>query len=937
MEMFTLIVNLLATVKVAKDGRFYVVNNGHAHFLKEGVIKLINTNNKEDKMKVKTFLKVHPILGEVRIVTNNPTPAEARRYNESVKTGMPVDGLFAINQGDWLPWLLIEQLDKKGVQFRLLVAKNGCINPFWSAPKEEWRKFRNTWEELVGKVDFACANASTTFLIQFGNERKWGLDALQTVLLDVPKTGKRANELVRTTMFWFRTENKDEIEALRVKIGQPRGISPAARDGMTYVSKSFALKLTECILNEDNRIRQRADILSGRITRLNGRIMIPAGVVTMFPDGALIKGDIIIRPDRKMAGYDIITPPENLKAELRPMEYISFSASEHHPVHEATWDIQRIMMNPQILTHDHRMRDLQRLLAEVKSVINSGELPAWMLLPGNEAHDEQNGGIPKRDDYKDQDEAIMRWQAAGLDIRAAGNMLRMAMGSVINRMAREFDGGYVKGVASGYAKSMWLPKSNAMVALIVSHGSLTKIGNYKSKYDGSKSWFHPKIGLVIADHRFEKIQSLTGGSDFDDSVELDLVKIWSSDPAVTKMMADNGVIEDENIPTNPNDASFQAAVLRSPNGVGEFSFIEIEDIMDLPWQFMDVDTVQIIDLATLPLPQAEAMKKVQVQPLVSSIQHTKQPWSRDNALRQILAQQFNQGIGAVANSIMAWAGVAGPSMPPSMTAPFEQLVDGAQQLSDPAIFAAIEAEAAGASAAALRHLKTNDGTVDKYLIPRFYKVNTSEVKEFAVDGPLSEFQEAYRAAIKEIYSTVEMKTLQMRAAQPIIQWVRQLQFGTVAYNWAKEFNTRYSAKLSKVDAQFSEAIDQSAGMAKITLQRTKHARIRQVINEAVAEINTFDLPGQRVLALWHYMVSPDKPNAHGKRNMPLGVGDRLMFQQGDGVSLMDILIPVLHERGWGNPVTEPDVPFLPITEDEDEDMTPEELAEILAMIMDDED
>jgi hypothetical protein len=917
MFTFNIFFWLLSQVKVAKDGRYYVVASRKAHFLKKEVITV--TGESKAKMgKTIAFLKAHPQFGEVRVVTNMPFQSETARYMISTKETMPEQGLMAINGGDWQPYLLIKRLEEKSISFRLTVVKNGVINFGPQATAAERKKFFATWKEKVGKVQFAWANASTSFFLELPDQQDWGLDLMGIEMIDAPKSSKRANELVRTSKLAWYTDDNSEIEAVRIKVRQPKDLPAVSRDGMSYVSKSFMLKATVLIPNEDERRKQRYLIGSGKIKRFNARLLVPAGKVALAPNGCLVKGDMIVRPDKFMDGYDIIVVPENIKKEIRPTDnFMMFTASEHHPVHEATWDIQRLVMNPQIMTHAHRFRDLETYVTKIMEAVHSGELPEWMLV-GNEAHTEEGIG-EEREAYKGESNAILRWQKAGLDIRSAQNMLRMAMGGSVNRMAKWFNGGYYGGEAKGYAKAMYLPKSNATVMLIVSHGSLTKVGNYKTRHRGDMAWYAPGIGIVIPDDRFEEIYALLGGADFDDSVELQLCRIWSSDPTTTAMMAENGVISrNEMIPTSASEAKLVASALRSPNGVGEFSFLEIEDILDLPWQLQDLDNAEVIDLATLPLPQGEALKKVKVTPIQGSLTHSHSTWTRDDALRQILAQQWNPGIGGVANAIMAWAGVMGPSMPPSLTVPFEQLVDGAQQLSDPAIFNEIADAAQSTSLMALTMLKSR-GQIDSYLVNRFSGKHKVVAAEYGVHGELAQFQEAYRNAIKEIWANVEMKTLQMRAQQPLVEWVKSLNFGK-AMPWASEFYLRYTTKLSNVDGKYKGIIANSSGLKKITLQRSKHAEIRKVINDAVAELNGFDKPGQRALALWHYVLAPEKPNANGISTKPLGRYDRLVFQQGDGVSIMDMLIPVLHQRGWGVEVPEEHIPLIPQIEDPDEEV-----------------
>lgn len=828
------------------------------------------------------FLKNHPVLGDVRVITNLPSIKELPLYGASETARAPVDGVYAINGGGQVHALIMKRLVEKHIPFRLTVVENGVLNPGLYATKAEWELFHDQWTSLVDQANFAWANASSTFLLQFSGVEGWTLAPLGLELLDSPKASKRANEIVRSSAMWRYTE---KVKLVRTKVLQT-GIDPIATDGMSYISMSFALSMAH-----DAQTRKK--IIDGKIRRLNFRMVFPSGYLKEMPEGGLIKGDACVMPNQALNGYHVVTVQENLKSELRAKEqFIMATAMEHHPVHEATWDIQRLVMNPQILTNAHRLRDLKRLIAESMDTVNSGKIPEWLLLSGNETFDDEGLGSV-RADYSDIDNIPLRWQAAGFDVRSAQNVVRMAFNTVTNRMAKFFDQGFVKGEARGYSKAMWLPKSNAFVALINTHGSLTQVGGYRTTRDGKKAYFVQKFGLILPDQRMVEIYALIGGGDLDDSVELQLIKLWSSDTSVTAMMRENGVISaEEEIPASAEDAKYCASVLRSPNGAGEFSFIEIEDIFDLPWQFKDIDNVEVIDLASLPLPQAEMLKQVVVGGITPSVTYSHVPFTRDNAIQQIIAQQDNPGIGQAANTMMAWAGVAGPSMPPVIAAPFEQLVDGTQQMADPAIFAAVQRTAKMASHAAVAVLK-NGGEVDSYLVPRFAGAGDKFTAEAcSYHGPLAQFQEAYRAAIKELYDNVMQKTLQMRHDQPLVAWVRDLNFGPEAYLWAQKFVTEHNGKLSQIDRKYG-SMGVLTGMRKITAQRNKSQEIREVVDAAIAELEAFERPGKRGLAVWRYLLMPTL-------RMPYGQGDRLIFQPGSGGrAIMDLLIPVLHEQGWG--------------------------------------
>jgi len=938
MPFLSTLVSILMNVRVSKDGRFFVNHpaTNKAIYLKKGVIvpnDTTTTNNRPDNpastkeaamiWPIQYIIK-HAIYQEVRVITNMPTEVELTKYGESISKGMPFEGLMAVNTGDYQPWLLIHRAHEKNIPFRLNIVSNGVLNHLvgrWAKPEAKQR-FIDEWTKSVGKSNFAWANASSSFFLQFPGIDAWGLEILGITANDYPKLGKRGNEFARMT----ETAVHIEDENLYPKLLVDDSLTTAEADGWSFISKRFALMHAATITDPAKRRKFEYLVRSGKLRRFTIRIKGIDG-------GKMLKGHAVVMPNSRLQGNDIITHPENLKAEVLYEGFVHSTLEEYHPVGEAGWDIQRRVMNPQVLTDEHRSRDLNRLMTEVLGVIETGTFPEWVIYSAEE-HDESDDVMgSNRAHYQAEDDAIFRWQAAGFDINAAANMARMAFGGIINKMGRDFDK-VEKGVAIGSARSMWVPKSNAFVAAIGCHESLVKLGGYKTDYDGSKAWLDPNIGVMLPGRR-TLVLSLWGGADFDDSVEFNLVKIWSSDPNVTKTMKLHGVIGDEIIPTNPQDAVYRAAGLRAPNSPGEYAFLDFENILDLPWQFLDLDNVEVIDLATLPDPAPVMKAKSTMMGMTPSLVHSKAPWTRDNALHQIFAQQANRGIGAAANALMAWCGVAGVSMPPKITAEFEKLVDGAQQLHDPAIFAAVSAEAPFIIYQALEHLRINGGQVDSYLLDRFGdEENRMAAAHFAYDGPLTKFQNDYKAAILKIYNELQNQTLQRRVRQPIIQWVSGLGFGTAAKAWAAEFIKRYTTEfnvimnkhksimreIERYEAEQSRKRTVKNSINKTAATRNKSRDIRALIDKAVEEINTFDRPGQRVLALWQAMVKPTNTT-----DRKYGGYDWLMFQQGNGVSLMDILIETIHERLLTDTTLQAVFEATEIVAEEDEMLFPETL------------
>lgn len=837
------------------------------------------------------FLRTHGVFGEVRVVTNGGTDAEKAAADQSSDSNDVAkmagnNSLFSLNSGNWFFRLLQHRAADKGLQFRLNVVENGCINPHPLASESKWAEFRANWKAAVDKSTFAWATAASSFFLQIEGQEEWGLKPLGIELVDAPKSAKRANEIPRIAEMFLYTE---DIKSVRVKVRTPMGVSPADRDGMNYVSQSFALRMVAGIGDPARRAFLTQEIESGRL-QLLGTFRVPfgPGFIPGRDMGGLIKGHAIIRPDKVMKGYDIITVPENIKDELRATgSFILATAEVKHVTYQATWDVQRMVMNPLVLTHEHRQRDLGNLIGSIKESIEEGKVPDWLLV---ESAAEFEDGESVREEFGDIDSIPYRWQKAGMDIRTAQNAVRMAMGATGQRMAKYFEGGYYNGVASGYAPRMWLPKSNAFVAYFISHGSLTKVGNFGTRRDGKKAYMVRGIGLVLPSDRIEKILALMGGADFDDAAEANLVKVWSSSEKATAMMRDAGVIgQYDSIPGTKEDATYVAFLLRSPNGIGEYATVFMENILKAPWQNLDLDNVEVIDLADLPTPATVLAQRTGGAGLTSSLSYSRAPMTRSDALRQIMAQQFNPGIGAAANALMAWAASGGKDMPPSLKVGFEHLVDGVQQLSDPAIFGQVSLIGHAISGNALGMLRTG-GKVDEYLVRRFASDDREEAAAHSYEGPMTVFQEKYREAIKELYDEVEMKSLQMRHVQPIVQVVRELRFSDAANAAAREFVKKYNGKLQAVDRKYPK--DKiGVGLKRVTLLKAKYAEMRSVVDAAIAELEAYGPQApKRAVCLWRYILRPEGRNVYGH-------GDRLMFQPGTDRALMDILIEGLREYG----------------------------------------
>jgi hypothetical protein len=77
--------------------------------------------------------------------------------------------------------------------------------------------------------------------------------------------------------------------------------------------------------------------------------------------------------------------------------------------------------------------------------------------------------------------------------------------------------------------------------------------------------------------------------------------------------------------------------------------------------------------------------------------------------------------------------------------------------------------------------------------------------------------------------------------------------------------------------------------------------MRAVVDEAVADLEKMDQAPKQAVALWHSILCP-------RDSKPYGSYDRLIFQPGNGRSIMDLVIDGLNEYGL---IDDNEVPSIP--------------------------
>lgn len=837
-----------------------------------------NDNNKEEEEMEDNVSHIYHFLvekveeGQItlpRILTNIPLESEGVRYTQSLISKRPVDGLLALTTGTWLPWLLQKRLADLGHKFRIMILSNKEMKNLSS---DVTRKYHE-------RSTFSWANDSHTFFMRVEGAG-WGLGSLGLIERDVPKIAKRFAEICRLSeMMLYSRTRPFNMMAL-----EPPG-DIKFYDGMNYMSTEFALKMTRAIPDERRMRRVRYEILNGIRTRLNARILTPE---------FLLKGDFII-VDGLIA--DIVYHPENAKRELRTDGWWMATATNHATHHVAVWDSQSWINNRSMLPEGKQMGDVDKSNQDIMDSFRKGEVPEWLML-GEEMHDDS--GLPDYERLSDMlDRGYIRWQAHGFDIRAWANAIWMATNGVIKRRERELR----KSPVRHYRKT-WAMMTNAFLAPVVTRESLHHMAGINMN-DQNKYLFHDsKWGLVFSGRRFADTYSLHGGWDEDDTAKLILIKVYSTDKDRVIAMLNSGALDPNcPVPAKEEDAVFAGLVVRSPNGPGEYSIeaLDPDNFADMPWHKFDPANVPVVNLVTAPDPQPMLLKNVTVRGIPASLSYTGDVLTKDQCFNMIEAQKFNPGIGMICNCLMNWVMTVGTSFPPDMLALLEQMVDATQQLRDPVSFQAIAEEVNNLYQQMVDKVVADNLKVDGLLaiahpIPRKF---ATPMRGNMVAGRFTRFNNYYGAKIEELRQEVRNNSLQMRHTLELTNYIRKFIISPETTKWAKKFYERYNAHLENNGKIWStNEMEERNPFAKMHFEIQRTAANRATIADAVAELRAFggENTHRRVIALWHYVVTPTQ-------RYPMGLSDRLMFQPGQDESIMDLCIEALRWRGRGNDFT----------------------------------
>ncbi len=829
----------------------------------------MNSNKMEKEESMDTYVfhfLVEKVYSDVvvmpRVITNIPLDSEFTRYFESMRTKKPVDGLLALSTGNWHFWLLQKRLADLGYKFRVMVLSN----------KEMAKLDPETLRAFHDRATFSWANDGHTFFLKVEGDYNWGLDPLGLKVIYKAKTTKRAAEICRLSEMAYYSD------FMNLDIMIVDGAPYAYYDGMNFISLKFALKMTKMIVDDKRRRKVRADIIKGMLVRVNIRITTPDG---------LIKGDAIIVDG---LAHDVIAHSENLKGEIRTNGWVMATMFPHAPHHVAVWDTQSWINNRNMLRQSKHEADVRAMIKDLEDSFNEGVVPDWLMLT-EDAHDDS--GTPDMERLSHlMDRQYIRWQAHGLDIRAAQNLVYMATNGVILRMERE------KVEEEGkptYYRKTWTPMTNAFLGAVVTYESLVNVGgiNFPNQ-TGEHSFFDGRFGWVMPGSRFEQTYNLHGGWDLDDTVKVILVKVYSSNQDKVARLYETGVIDPmiASIPITEDEAIYVAMLVRSPNGPGEYSleYLDQSTIEDMPWHKVDLANVSTVDLAVAAEAQSTLLEDVTVGQIPTSINYTGEDVTKDQSWAMITAQRFNPGIGRICNSLMNWSMTFGASFPDEMLAVLEDMVDSTQQSHDVVSFEAITAEVDHLYEQMVDRVMAEGRQVDSLLavahpIPSKF---ANKMKGRMVAGRFTKFNRFFGHQVKYLRDMVLRNSFNMRNNTDLVKTIKKLPVSADTMNWAKNFYGRYTSDF-KINAQLWKT-PKGEDMNPFAVMHYEMMRTRgnqEIVDRMVAELRAFGGVDthKRVLSLWHWILIGDNRQ------------DRIIFQPGTTESVMDVLIEALIWRG----------------------------------------
>lgn len=882
---------ILAKVKVAKDGRHYVndPDTNKAIFLKKGIVfdthgttDLAN-QTPDEKESIMNGTHIYNYLYRViveyvdakgqlrrksieqRVVSTTIPQRFLADYTRSLETNAPSGDIYALKLGAYYFPFLNHILKGRNwtlmsVGMDALAIKPGMI------------------EEKLGRSTFAFANASQAYFLKVDGAETHGLEQFGVSTKHAKKLSKRLQEVTRLSKTGLVTDDWNLL------VDGYSGLDPMDTDGKIWISQSFAARIYETIPNKQDRDNNVRECLNGHKHEV---------IFRAVTDRGLIKGNAIIQSDAKLfrggKQYDIICDTEAVKGELSFTEggphkgLMLVTAWDYENLHVAAWDAQSQVNFPQVLSHSKQLNDLLHLMSTVRQSINAGEIPEFLHL-GEDAHNED--GVPVMEQLSELFHlSHVRWQAHGLDIRLAQNLLYMALNGVVKRME-----GDTNNSRNGFLKKTWLPMTNAAAMSVVTWENISVMGGANIKtQNGDKCFYHKHYGLVMPSERFRLTYALHDGWDQDDVLRILKVKVYSSKKSMTTLCKEHGSVPfDSDIPDKKSAARMMVFTWRTPNASGGWA-IEEFDFSTWPKELAELETddVQTINLADLPLPLTAQLEKVAVGVLPSSTEYTKTALTMEQSRNMIEAQLSNPGVGRFVNPLIAWASATeGKSYFPIMPCILNDAVDSMQQGYDMAEFSAIGSGVMSMISQIIEHQVPVDRSVG---MTRFSDDVWAQFN--LVEGPQTKFQLAYRQAIKTLKSELRDRSLQMRNEQDVAVLIKS--DPTITIN-GQLFIAKWTKVLRQIDGAFERDMQWANNVfLKASAQHQRINATKKAIADMMDEVNSWgDKKHARVLSIWKYILTPVK-------GMPLAHVDRLIFQPAakGQQNLMDVLIEALIMKG----------------------------------------
>jgi hypothetical protein len=893
MDFLAIILLILRSLRVARDGRFYVVQDGKARFLKKGIVidtpatevefqiaEAVKNEAKEVAVYQYLKLKTEIIQGKFgpeekemveRVVSTFIPSSEAEEaYRASLETNTPVKfkigatehEILTLNGGDYHFPFIEALLAGRDWAIRTMAVNDLALKPSLIA-------------DMLKNAQFAFASASVAHFIYVKGETSWGLTQFGLVTRSKKKLVKRLQELTRFTKTGLWT---DQFSLLVMNLSS---VPEEYVDGKGYISRSFAARIYGTINNPEDRERNVTSCLRGTKAEVIGRFIVGQEEV---------KGNFIILPDRKMfrqgVQYDIIVHSSAVKDEMglsTPMSF--FTAWDYENCHVATWDSQSLANFSTALTLARQNHDLKFLKETLVSTLEEGTIPEFLSL-GERGHREEAAFDYERSSNLIQS-SYARWQMAGHNIRAAQHILYMAYGGLVQKMIGS-DGNKKE---EGRLKKHWLPMTNAAALSIVTYESLALMAQtHFSKEEQRVCRYDRRFGLIMPGARFMATFAHHDGWDLDDVLRIYRMLIWSSDQDMVQLGKDNGSIPvDLEIPTAKEEAIEVVFTWRTPNAPGGWA-IEEFDFSTWPEELKELyieDRVSVIDVANLSKPLPVLLAESQVGTLTSSTVYTGRELTKSEANEMVLTQTTNPNVGNFVNPLILWASATqGKSYPPVMPCTLNDAVDSMQQGYDATEFGDI---ALGIDSMIAQIIDLRVEVDASVAVTRF---SSKLYQQFTkVKGRQTAFDNSYAEAIRWVKTEIQNKTLQMRVKEPlVVQVVGDESIranGSIFYEkWESTFASilrDYRKKNAFADNAF----------AKANAEMAKNKAVKDAVSDMMQEVNSWgEAKYERVLSLWKYILTPT-------REKPYGISDRIMFQAGHAGqdNLMDVLIEALDRRG----------------------------------------